>query len=174
MMACVPTVPISSVCPSGLALATSAAPTLPPAPALFSTMTGCPRAFCNSGARARASTSVVPPGANGPTMRSALVVESAAFACRSARYTMPEVGPFTNMRLVAGIAAALGLQLAVGAIPVMQRLFNVAALGLEDIAFIAALALAPVTIIEVMKWLPKARERVSAAACLRRPGDRAT
>src|SRR5450631_3610284 len=34
---------------------------LPPAPPLFSTMTGTPSAFCNSGATIRAITSLVPP-----------------------------------------------------------------------------------------------------------------
>jgi len=78
-----------------------------------------------------------------------------AFACRSPRYTMPEVGPFTNPRLVAGIAAALGLQLAVAAVPWMQRLFKVVPLGPGDVAVIACLALAPVTVVELLKWLPK-------------------
>ena len=77
-----------------------------------------------------------------------------AFACRSLRYAMPEVGPFTNPRLIVAIAAALGPQLSVAAIPWMQRPFRVVPLGLEDFALVADLARAPVTIIELLKWLP--------------------
>ena len=80
LIACVPTVPISSVWPSGAALATSAAPLLPPAPGLLSTMKGWPNAFCSSGASARARMSVVPPAAKGTTMRTGLLGQAWADA----------------------------------------------------------------------------------------------
>src|SRR5689334_509962 len=56
----------SSVCPSGAAFATVSAARLPPAPGLFSTITGCPSAAASSLAIARAIVSVVPP-ADAPT-----------------------------------------------------------------------------------------------------------
>src|SRR6478609_2648130 len=49
------------------------APTLPPAPARLSTMNCWPNALDSSGAIARARMSVVPPAANGTTMRTGLV-----------------------------------------------------------------------------------------------------
>src|SRR5688572_14337151 len=45
---------MSSVYPSGVAFATWSAPTVPPAPARFSTTTGCPSASCSPGATSRA------------------------------------------------------------------------------------------------------------------------
>lgn len=57
--------PMSKVRPSGLARETYSAAMLPPAPALFSTMTAvCHRALSDC-ATMRATRSVVPPGANG-------------------------------------------------------------------------------------------------------------
>ena len=58
------------------------APTLPPAPARLSTMNCWPKARLSSGAMARANMSVVPPGANGTTMRTVLVGQ--APCCASA------------------------------------------------------------------------------------------
>ncbi len=48
-------------------MATSAAPTPPPAPGLFSTITGCPSAVVSLSLIVRARMSVVPPAANGTT-----------------------------------------------------------------------------------------------------------
>src|SRR5450631_2575690 len=56
---------------------------LPPAPPLFSTMTGTPSALCNSGATIRAITSLVPPTI-GTMMRTVFVgVHSCAAAGRA-------------------------------------------------------------------------------------------
>jgi hypothetical protein len=63
----------STVWPSGGALAASAMPMLPPAPARLSMTTGCPHdsdIFCPI---TRAATSVGPPGANGTMKRIARV-----------------------------------------------------------------------------------------------------
>src|SRR4051812_34777255 len=59
---------MSSVCPSASARATTSAPTFPPAPGRFSTITGCPSERCNRSPTALASTSASPPGANGATI----------------------------------------------------------------------------------------------------------
>src|SRR6476620_11229015 len=55
------------VYPSGAAFAVNSAPTPPPAPGLFSTMTGWPSAAVSFSPMVRARMSVVPPGANGTT-----------------------------------------------------------------------------------------------------------
>ena len=52
----------SSVYPSGLACATAAAPTDPPAPPRFSITTGCPSASESFVATGRAALSELPPG----------------------------------------------------------------------------------------------------------------
>ena len=68
----VPTVPSSRVKPSGGALATSSAPTLPPAPVLLSTTKVPPIDSVRSWATTRPRMSVVPPAANGTTTRTVL------------------------------------------------------------------------------------------------------
>src|SRR3989304_9373651 len=52
----------SRVYPSGLATATDWIPTLPAAPVLFTTTTGCLRAFSSEKAKGRADRSETPPG----------------------------------------------------------------------------------------------------------------
>ena len=64
-----PGVPIRIALPLGGLLATSVAPVLPPAPPTFSISTGWPSKGASFSARSRAITSVVPPAANGTTMR---------------------------------------------------------------------------------------------------------
>jgi hypothetical protein len=59
----------SAVCPSGAARATSAAPTLPAAPGLLSTMTGLPSAPESLSEMMRPIRSSGPPGVNGLTSR---------------------------------------------------------------------------------------------------------
>src|SRR5262245_42646022 len=58
-----------NVVPSGAAFATSAAPRLPPAPALFSTTNGLPSRFDRCSAMVRAIRSGVAPGPKPTTMR---------------------------------------------------------------------------------------------------------
>jgi hypothetical protein len=79
---------ISSVWPSGAALATSAVPMLPPAPARLSTTTVCFQISPSFCASRRATTSVLPPGAKGTTRVTLLVGQSdcaSAGAVASAR-----------------------------------------------------------------------------------------
>jgi Ca2+-transporting ATPase len=86
-----------------------------------------------------------------------------AFACRSDRHTMPQVGPFTNPPLAMGIAGALAMQLAVVVVPPLRRLFEVAVLSGGQWLLVVGLAVAPVTLVEVLKWVPR-RERAAAAS----------
>jgi len=78
-----PTLASSRVYPSAGALAVRAAPTVPPAPGLLSTMTGCDHSVCNWVARARATRSVVPPGVNGAISVTGLVGQ-ASVVCAAA------------------------------------------------------------------------------------------
>ena len=57
----------SNVYPSGFALATYAMPMPPPAPALFSMMTGVARLRLIASPKGRATMSATPPGGNGTT-----------------------------------------------------------------------------------------------------------
>ena len=61
------------VYPSGADFETYSVPTTPPAPGLFSTMTGLPQASPRRWAMLRAALSVEPPGANGTTILTAFV-----------------------------------------------------------------------------------------------------
>jgi P-type Ca2+ transporter type 2C len=74
-----------------------------------------------------------------------------SFGCRSQRYTMPELGPFSNPWLIAAIAASLFLQTAAVTLPFAQPLFKAADLSSWQWLLIAALALMPVSFIEVAK-----------------------
>lgn len=74
-----------------------------------------------------------------------------SFGCRSRRYTMPDLGFFSNRWLLGAIAISTVLQLAIVTVPFLRPLFKVE-LGLGWYWFvIAALALAPVSIIEILK-----------------------
>src|SRR5262249_3581838 len=72
---------INSVCPSGLARATCAAPIKPVAPGRFSTITGTPNLSDIGGATTRASISTVPPGGAGQTI---VIGREGNFSCASA------------------------------------------------------------------------------------------
>jgi P-type Ca2+ transporter type 2C len=75
-----------------------------------------------------------------------------SFGCRSFRYTLPELGLFTNRWLLGAIAASILLQLAAVTLPFAGPLFQVDTRGFKwEWLAIAGLALAPVTIIESAK-----------------------
>jgi Ca2+-transporting ATPase len=83
-----------------------------------------------------------------------------AFGCRSQRYTMPQIGAFTNPRLILAIAVSGLLQLSTVTIPVLRPLFETTSGMSWEWGLIVGLALAPVTIIEVAKIV---RRRVAGA-----------
>ena len=77
-----------------------------------------------------------------------------AFACRSHRYTLPQLGAFTNPWLIGAIAASALLQGAVLSVPPIRPLFHVTGVGLTwHWPLIAVLALVPVTFVEVAKLI---------------------
>jgi Ca2+-transporting ATPase len=80
-----------------------------------------------------------------------------AFACRSPRQTLPQLGFRTNMPIFAAIGISTLLQLAVVFIPAAQTIFQTHAAAAAPWLWIVALSLAPVTIVEVRKLLVAAR-----------------
>jgi Ca2+-transporting ATPase len=75
-----------------------------------------------------------------------------SFACRSERYTLPQLGFLSNRWLPGAIAVSALLQGLVLTVPLLQPLFKVTpvAFGGEWL-LIAALALTPVSIVEISK-----------------------
>jgi Ca2+-transporting ATPase len=80
-----------------------------------------------------------------------------AFAARSDELVFWQVGPLSNVRLLAVVAISILLQLAMLRIPAMQTIFGLAPPSLRDLAVALLLALVPVTVLEVTKLLRRAR-----------------
>jgi Ca2+-transporting ATPase len=76
-----------------------------------------------------------------------------SFSCRSQRYTMPELGLFTNPPLLLAIAISCLLQLSAVTLPFTQPLFEVSAHFAWEWLLIMGLALTPVSLIEIWKLL---------------------
>ncbi len=74
-----------------------------------------------------------------------------AFGCRSHRYTMPELGVFSNGWLFGAVAISVLLQLGIMAIPWTQTVFEVATLSSWEWLLILLLSVIPVTVIELLK-----------------------
>jgi Ca2+-transporting ATPase len=79
-----------------------------------------------------------------------------SFAARSTTRLFWEVGPFTNLRLLAVAAMTIGVQLAMHHTPIMQKLFKIQTLSLEDCVLSLALGLIPVTVLELAKLVRRA------------------
>ncbi len=74
-----------------------------------------------------------------------------SFASRHATLLLWEIGPFTNLRLVAVVAGSVLIQIAMHHVPVMARLFQITPLGIQDCLLSLGLGLIPVTAIEFGK-----------------------
>ena len=74
-----------------------------------------------------------------------------SLSCRSLRRTMPELGPLTNPYLLGAIALSAALQLGTVLLPFARPVFEVSHQLASEWLLIIALALAPVTIVEVAK-----------------------
>jgi Ca2+-transporting ATPase len=74
-----------------------------------------------------------------------------SFACRSDRYTLPQLGLLTNPHLLAAILVSGLLQLSVVIVPIARPVFEVTSHPGREWLLVFALALAPVTIVEVAK-----------------------
>lgn len=73
------------------------------------------------------------------------------FGCRSQRYTMPELGVFSNLWLFAAIAISALLQLTIMTLPFTQKIFELATHLTCEWLLIMVLSMIPVTVIEVQK-----------------------
>jgi len=80
-----------------------------------------------------------------------------AIGCRSDRFTAFAIGFWRNPALLVAIVLSGLLQIAVVMLPVTRPVFDVPrGLGSEWLA-VLGLALVPVTVIEVAKWIPRPR-----------------
>jgi Ca2+-transporting ATPase len=86
-----------------------------------------------------------------------------AFAARSRTRVLWELGPFTNLRLLAGVGLSVAAQLALLAIPTTQQLFQLGSPSLGDVALAMGLGLVPVTVLEVAKLARRAPGRARAS-----------
>ena len=76
-----------------------------------------------------------------------------SFGFRSPRRTMPELGFFSNPALLGAVAVSCLLQLSVVTLPFARPVFDTASHFGWEWALLGLLALAPVTIIEVIKLI---------------------
>lgn len=74
-----------------------------------------------------------------------------AIGCRSQRFTMPELGLFSNLPLLGAIVISGLLQLSAVTLPFAQPVFEVSTRLSSEWLLIGLLALTPVTIIEIVK-----------------------
>jgi len=87
-----------------------------------------------------------------------------AIGCRSQRYTMPELGLFSNPHLLGAIVISGMLQLSVVTLPFAQPVFEVTAHLSSEWLLVIVLSLTPVTIIEVGKLLRPLFQKARAEA----------
>ena len=74
-----------------------------------------------------------------------------AFAFRSRRRTLPEIGLFSNRPLLAAVVIASALQFLIVEVPFVRPLFGVEQSVGGDWWVVAVLALSPVTLLELAK-----------------------
>jgi Ca2+-transporting ATPase len=76
-----------------------------------------------------------------------------ALAVRSERYSLFQIGLFSNKPLLGAIALTLGLHLAILYVPLCQTLFQTTALSLSELAFSLGMSTLVFWAIEGQKWL---------------------
>jgi Ca2+-transporting ATPase len=87
-----------------------------------------------------------------------------SFACRSERYTLPQLGFLSNRWLVGAIAVSALLQLLALTVPFVQPLFKVTPLpSAWERLLVGVLAFVPVSIVEVTKLVRRAKQSGSEA-----------
>ena len=74
-----------------------------------------------------------------------------ALAARSTSRTYWDVGPLSNIRLLAIVAASSLVQVAVFYLPLTRRLFGLTSLDSFDLTLAVTVALVPVTVVEILK-----------------------
>jgi Ca2+-transporting ATPase len=83
-----------------------------------------------------------------------------SFATRSPTRLLHEIGPFTNLRLVAVVALSVIVQVAIHEIPRMEEIFRITPLGPGELAVCLAVGLIPVSAIELAKLVRRRRPTV--------------
>lgn len=76
-----------------------------------------------------------------------------SLACRSQRYTLPQLGFFSNRALLGALVVSALLQIAAVLMPGMKHLMRATPINARDLLIIVVLALVPVTIVEGWKLL---------------------
>lgn len=75
------------------------------------------------------------------------------FNCRSLRYSMFQLGVFTNRWLILGVTVMVGLQLLLTYTPTMNLLFGTAPIGLVEWSWILGGGLTIYSVVGIEKWL---------------------
>ncbi|MDD6058307.1 MAG: calcium-translocating P-type ATPase, PMCA-type [Clostridiales bacterium] len=82
-----------------------------------------------------------------------------AFAVRSERHSIFQIGLFSNKTMNKAFVVGLGLQLAVLLIPALQPIFNVTSLTTAEWLVVVGLALLPLATSEIVKAVRRGKER---------------
>ena len=82
-----------------------------------------------------------------------------SFGFRSRQALLWEVGPLTNLRLIAVVAISAILQVALTQVPATQRLFQIGDLPLRDTVLPILFGLVPFTLLELAKLIPRLGRR---------------
>jgi Ca2+-transporting ATPase len=90
-----------------------------------------------------------------------------SLGCRSQRYTMPELGFFSNPTLLGAVAVSFLLQLSVVTLPFARPVFESAVHFGWEWMLVFGLALVPVTIVEVLKIIRRRLQRPPEAEAQR-------
>ena len=81
-------------------------------------------------------------------------------ATRSNRFSLFQIGLFSNKSLLGAVLLTFALQMAVVYVPFLQNVFNTRALPLEDLLVSLALSTLVFSGVEVFKWVRRKRETV--------------
>jgi Ca2+-transporting ATPase len=94
-----------------------------------------------------------------------------SLACRSHRFTLPELGFCSNPHLLGAILVSGLLQISVVTLPFAQSVFDTATHPYWEWELVVLLALAPVTIIESVKLIRKFAQRLADRTRARNSGE---
>ncbi|HMS85855.1 MAG TPA: cation-translocating P-type ATPase [Nitrospira sp.] len=78
-----------------------------------------------------------------------------AFNCRSDRWSLFHVGVTTNYALIWAVVVSLALQVGILTIPVLESVFKVVPLPIEDWELMMAMGLLPLALVEGIKWVKR-------------------
>jgi Ca2+-transporting ATPase len=82
-----------------------------------------------------------------------------ALGCRNEELTYPQMGFFSNPKILLAILVSGTLQLGTVAFAVVRGIFGTVPLAVDEWALVGLLSLLPITVIEIIKLLPLPRSR---------------